>query len=77
MFTEFGVDDRNIIPNTMMTRVSETLRKNLSEQQFKAISIKFQSVSGGMESRYTPKTERSDSVSRPRAVGITQESSSA
>ena len=42
MFTEFGVDDRSIIPNTMMTRVSEALRKNLSEQQFKALNIKFQ-----------------------------------
>jgi lipopolysaccharide/colanic/teichoic acid biosynthesis glycosyltransferase len=41
MFTEFGVEDRNAIPSTMMTRVSETLRNNLSSQQFGLISISF------------------------------------
>ena len=41
MFTEFGVDDRNTILSTMMTRVSETLRNNLSSQQFNQISISF------------------------------------
>jgi lipopolysaccharide/colanic/teichoic acid biosynthesis glycosyltransferase len=40
LFTEFG-DDRNAIPSTIMTRVSDTLRKNLSEQQFKQISFSF------------------------------------
>jgi lipopolysaccharide/colanic/teichoic acid biosynthesis glycosyltransferase len=40
LFTEFG-DDRNAIPSTIMTRVSDTLRKNLSEQQFKQISFTF------------------------------------
>jgi len=41
MFTEFGVDDQNTILSTMMTRVSETLRNNLSSQQFNQISISF------------------------------------
>ena len=41
MFTEFGNDDRNAILSTMMTRVSETLRDNLSSQQFGLISIEF------------------------------------
>jgi lipopolysaccharide/colanic/teichoic acid biosynthesis glycosyltransferase len=41
MFTEFGADDRNSILSTMMTRVSETLRNNLSSQQFGLISIEF------------------------------------
>ncbi len=41
MFTEFGVEDRNAILSTMMTRVSETLRNNLSSQQFGLISISF------------------------------------
>jgi lipopolysaccharide/colanic/teichoic acid biosynthesis glycosyltransferase len=41
MFTEFGVEDRNTILSTMMTRVSETLRNNLSSQQFGLISISF------------------------------------
>ena len=41
MFTEFGVDDRNTILTTVMTRVSETLRTNLSSHQFNQISISF------------------------------------
>ena len=41
MFTEFGAEDRNSILSTMMTRVSETLRNNLSSQQFGLISIEF------------------------------------
>jgi len=41
MFTEFGVDDRNTILTTMMTRVSETLRNNLSAEHFGLISISF------------------------------------
>ena len=41
MFTEFGADDRNTILTTLMTRVSETLRNNLSAQQFNQISISF------------------------------------
>jgi exopolysaccharide biosynthesis polyprenyl glycosylphosphotransferase len=41
MFTEFGADDQNTILSTMMTRVSETLRNNLSSQQFNQISISF------------------------------------
>lgn len=41
MFTEFGVDERNAILSTMMTRVSETLRSKLSSHQFSEISISF------------------------------------
>ena len=41
LFTEFGVGDRNTILTTMMTRVSETLRDNLSLQQFNQISVSF------------------------------------
>ena len=41
MFTEFGVDDRNTILTTVMTRVSETLRTNLSSHEFNQISISF------------------------------------
>ena len=41
MFTELGVDDPNSALSTMMTRVSETLRSNLSAQQFNQISISF------------------------------------
>jgi hypothetical protein len=39
--TEFGSDDRNVILRTMMTGVSETLRKNLSEQQLDQTCISF------------------------------------
>jgi lipopolysaccharide/colanic/teichoic acid biosynthesis glycosyltransferase len=41
MFTEFGAEDRNTILTTMMTRVSETLRNNLSSEHFGLISISF------------------------------------
>jgi exopolysaccharide biosynthesis polyprenyl glycosylphosphotransferase len=41
MFTELGVDDPNSALSTMMTRVSETLRNNLSAEQFNQISISF------------------------------------
>ena len=41
MFTEFGEDDRKTILTTLMTRVSETLRTNLSSHQFNQISISF------------------------------------
>jgi lipopolysaccharide/colanic/teichoic acid biosynthesis glycosyltransferase len=41
LFTEFGVDDRNTILSTLMTRVSETLRANLSSQHFNEINISF------------------------------------
>ena len=41
MFTELGIDDPNSALSTMMTRVSETLRSNLSAEQFNQISISF------------------------------------
>jgi exopolysaccharide biosynthesis polyprenyl glycosylphosphotransferase len=41
MFTEFGAEDRNSILSIIMTRVSETLRNNLSSRQFTVISISF------------------------------------
>jgi lipopolysaccharide/colanic/teichoic acid biosynthesis glycosyltransferase len=41
LFTEFGGEDRNSILSTMITRVSGTLRKGLSAQQFGLISISF------------------------------------
>jgi lipopolysaccharide/colanic/teichoic acid biosynthesis glycosyltransferase len=41
MFTEIGVEDRNSILSTMLNRVSETLRNNLSFEQFNQISISF------------------------------------
>jgi hypothetical protein len=41
MFTEFASDDRDTVLSTMMTRLSETLRNNLSEPQFRQTSISF------------------------------------
>jgi len=41
MFTEISVDDRGSTLRTMMARVSETLRSNLSTEQFDRISISF------------------------------------
>jgi lipopolysaccharide/colanic/teichoic acid biosynthesis glycosyltransferase len=41
MFTEIAIDGRGAILSTMMSRVSETLRSNLSLEQFNRISISF------------------------------------
>jgi lipopolysaccharide/colanic/teichoic acid biosynthesis glycosyltransferase len=41
LFTELGMENRETIHRTMMTRVSETLRNNLSSQQFNQISVSF------------------------------------
>jgi lipopolysaccharide/colanic/teichoic acid biosynthesis glycosyltransferase len=41
MFTELVVDDKNSILSTMLTRVSTTLRYNLTFEQFNQISISF------------------------------------
>ena len=41
MFTELVVDDKNSILSTMLTRVSTTLRDNLTFEQFNQISISF------------------------------------
>jgi hypothetical protein len=41
MFTEFGSDDPNAVLSTIMTRVCDTLRENLSEHQFSQIQISF------------------------------------
>jgi hypothetical protein len=41
IFREFEPDDRNAILSAMMTRVSETLRKHLSEQQIREMSVSF------------------------------------
>jgi Lon protease-like protein len=41
MCREFEPDDRNTILRTMMARVSESFRKNLSDQQLRQMSISF------------------------------------
>jgi lipopolysaccharide/colanic/teichoic acid biosynthesis glycosyltransferase len=41
MFTEIGNEERNAIVSTMITRVSATLRDNLSFEEFNQISISF------------------------------------
>ena len=41
MFTEIGMDDRDTIVSTMMTRVSETLRSHLSLSSSTSCSISF------------------------------------
>lgn len=41
MFTDIGADDRASILGTMMSRVSETLRNNLSLEKFQQINISF------------------------------------
>jgi len=41
MFTEFGLEERGTILTTLMTRVSEALRRNLSPQQFSQITLSF------------------------------------
>jgi len=41
MFTEITLDDQRSIPATMMTRVSQTLKRHLTPQQFHQIGISF------------------------------------
>lgn len=41
MFTELGTGDRNSILSAMLARISETLRDNLTAEQFNQISISF------------------------------------
>ena len=41
MFTEIGTEDRNGRLNTLITRVSEALRSNLTFEQFNRISLSF------------------------------------
>lgn len=41
MFTEIGFDDRAATLSTMITRVSDTLRSNLTFEQFNQVSISF------------------------------------
>ena len=42
MFTEITFDDQSSIPSTMLTRVHEVLKRNLSTQQLLQIGIEFQ-----------------------------------
>jgi lipopolysaccharide/colanic/teichoic acid biosynthesis glycosyltransferase len=41
MFTEIGIDDRGAILSTIITRVSDTLRSNLTFEQFNQVSLSF------------------------------------
>src|SRR5262249_9157573 len=41
MFTEIGNEERNAIVSTMISRVSTTLRNNLSFEEFNQISVSF------------------------------------
>jgi lipopolysaccharide/colanic/teichoic acid biosynthesis glycosyltransferase len=41
LFTELGEENRKTIHSTMMTRISATLRNNLSPQQFSQINLSF------------------------------------
>ena len=41
MFIEIGSEERNTIVSTMITRVSSTLRNNLSLEEFNQVSISF------------------------------------
>jgi lipopolysaccharide/colanic/teichoic acid biosynthesis glycosyltransferase len=41
MFTEIGAEDRDSVVGTMISRLSETLRKNLSFEQYNQLSISF------------------------------------
>lgn len=41
MFTEIGLDDRSSMLSTVITRVSDTLRNNLTFEQFNQVSISF------------------------------------
>jgi hypothetical protein len=44
MFTEIAIENENAIPATLMNRVSHTLKKHLSQQQFRQLVISFHLV---------------------------------
>jgi hypothetical protein len=41
MLTEIGLTDRSSIPNTLIARLSDTLRRNLSSEEFDHVNISF------------------------------------
>jgi lipopolysaccharide/colanic/teichoic acid biosynthesis glycosyltransferase len=41
MFTEIAIDDSSAVPGTLLARVTDTLRSNLTFEQFNGVSISF------------------------------------
>ena len=54
MFTEIGFDDRTATLSTVITRVSDTLRNNLTFEQFNQVSISFHVFPEGWENDDDP-----------------------
>jgi len=50
MFTEIGAVDSNSVPGTIMARVTETLRSNLTLEQFNWVSLSFHVFPSGWDS---------------------------
>jgi hypothetical protein len=51
MFTEITFDEQGSIPATMMDRVSQTLKRHLSPQQFHQLGISFHLMPAAREER--------------------------
>lgn len=49
MFTEIVMGENNSVPPTLMARVSETMRRQLTAQQFHRMNISFHVLPGALE----------------------------
>ena len=65
MFTEIGLDDRGSIVSTMIARLSETLRNDLSFEQFNQISVSFHVYPEEWNHEVPKGPEQSGALSRP------------
>ena len=72
MFTEITLDDQNSIPETMMSRVTQTLKSHLPAQQFRQIGLSFHLLPEGQNYDMGKKTVRSTAypgVPAPNGTG--------
>ena len=69
MFTEIGFDDRSATLSTMITRVSDTLRGNLTFEQFNQVSISFHVFPEGWDHEPGERSEQSYALSRLDQAG--------
>ncbi len=65
MFTEITLDEQNVIPATMMSRVTQTLKSHLPAAQFRQIGISYHLVSEGGAQATSASTTRSSTYPGP------------
>lgn len=58
LFTEIALENQRAIPSTMMNRVTETLKSNLTPEQFRQLSISFHLLSEAHEAAVFARSTR-------------------